>query len=169
MVSWCNNNYYYFIINKWRNIITCINSFYFGMIFVKFRKIFFTNQKIFIFSFFVLILLCLYRIIPCVLIYQIQGFALYIVLVQFGQYIMCKKFSVIFGYISSISYYIYLCHHRIILDVLSIYNPIEWYFHLVLLGLTILLIIINSKIVNIIINSIIKSKAFQKLELLILN
>ena len=96
--------------------------------------------------------------------HQIQGFSLYIVLVQIGRYIMTTDVSIIFQEISSKSYFIFLFHHRIIRDILSLYNPIEWYNHLLLIGIILLATFTCSKILSIIIDSIINSKIFKKLE-----
>ena len=77
---------------------------------------------------------------------------------------MKSKINTIFKKIGFLSYYIFLVHHRIIRDAVTVYNPVEWYNNLVLLGIIIILTIISSKTLSIITNSVINSHIFQKLE-----
>ena len=125
------------------------------------------NKKILIISLFVLVFLCLKKINSFIIIWQLQGFSLFIVLFHIGQYIMLTKVNIIFRKINNISFSIYLFHHIIIYDVLSINNPTEWYLHLFLLLITILLTIICAKIHSMVGNSITNSPTFKKLESLI--
>lgn len=158
----------YFIILKDCNIITCVYSFYFGMIAIKFQRLFFENKNTFIISFIIFVLLYFYKLPNFILIWQIQGFSLYIILVQIGQYIMLSRFKIIFKQISILSYNIFLLHHTMIYNILEVYNPTEWYLHIALLGITILLTMICSKILLIIVNVIYQSNIFKKLESLFL-
>jgi peptidoglycan/LPS O-acetylase OafA/YrhL len=156
----------YFIISKTRNIITCIMSFYFGIESIRFKEFYLTNKKSLVF--FMLIFVLLYKIKIkhnfFILFHQIQGFSLFIILFHLGKNIMKTKLNVIFIEISNLSYYIYLFHHQIIIDVLSINNPKEWHSQILLLGIVILLTIICSKILLIITNSIFTSSIFKKLD-----
>ena len=158
----------YFIISKTRNIITCLTSFYFGIETIRFKKFYLMNKKIFLISFFILIFLSIFKINSLIIIWQIQGFSLFIVLFQIGQYIMLKDINKIFKEISNISFGIYLFNHIIILEVLSLNNPNEWYLHLILLSLIITLTSICSKIHLMVVNSIINCHIFKKLESLFL-
>ena len=158
----------YFIIIPSRNIITCILSFYFGMESLRFKKYILDNNKILGISALILLLLCTIKIninFP-VIIFQIQGFSLFIFLYKIGHYIMETKINAIIEEISNLSYSIFLLQHRFISDILSIHNPEKWYFHLLLLELTITIIIICSKIHLIVVNSVLKSYIFQKLDAL---
>ena len=154
----------FFIIKKSRNIFTCINSFYFGMLGIKFYNLFFRNQATFIISFLLLVFLCLKRISNIILIFQIQGFLLFIVLVQIGKKIMKCRIKVLFIEISSLSYNIFLFHHKIILDILDIINPINWFLNILLLLIIIMITIIFSKILFLVVNIIMNSKCCKKLE-----
>ena len=154
----------FFTIDPHRNIISCLNSFYFGITTIKFKKIFFDNNISFIISFILLLFTSIIKIHPFVLLFQIQGFLLFITLTKIGQYLMLKKVYFVFYNISILSYSIYLCHHRIIYDILSINNPNKWYSHLLLLSIAFLLIIILSKIHLIIVNHIFGSELFKKFE-----
>ena len=164
--------YSYFIYNHIKNIIilrntnifVCINSFYFGMISIKFHNLFFKNKITLLMSFIILVFLCLYKISKNILFFQIQGFTLYIVLIQIGQLLMRTKFKGIFLEISILSYNMLLFHHTIILDILQVNCPKEWYLNMPLLGMAILLTIICSKILFIIVNNIIQSNFFKKIE-----
>lgn len=158
----------YFIIVSYRNIITCIYSFYLGMICIKFYNLFFKNHFIFIISIILFVIMYYIRISTFVLICQIQGFALYIILIHIGNYIMINGFKVLFNKISTFSYNMFLFQHIIILDVLGVKNPSQWYLHLELLLITIILTIICSKILFLVVNDFTNSYFFKKIELIIL-
>ena len=155
-----------FIIQKNNNIITCLNSFYFGMISMKFKKFYFNNSFALIFSLLLLVFLSKVKIYinAFILVFQLQSFSLYILLMQTGIYIMSKKYAGIFHKISKISLSIYLIHHRLIINILELKNPFEWYLHLSLLTLTVLLTIICSKIHLMVVDYVIKSYLFEKLD-----
>ena len=155
-----------FIFEPTANIVTCIASFYFGMETIRYNNFYLTNKKTFILSILLLIFLCKIKInfkFP-ILIYQIQGFSLFIALYQIGQLIMTTKFNIIFNQISILSYSIFLCHHHIILDILSIHNPTEWYIHLMLLLISIILILIYSKIHIMVVDIMLKTDVFKKID-----
>ena len=154
----------FFIITIDCNLITCIQSFYFGMISMKSNAILLTNRISGIIAFIILIFLCNFHLPRFILFNQIQGFSLFIILVHLGNYVMKKKFKSIFLELSKLSYSMYLIHHRIINDILGVNNPKEWYNSFTLLGVSILLIIIYAKILFIIIDSIFHSNLFMKIE-----
>ena len=152
------------------NIFTCLNSFYFGMIVIKFKNFFINNKLIFILSFLLVIFLFLFEISKTFFfISQIHGFALYIFLLPIGEYIMSKKYSKVFHSISGLSYSIFLYHHSIIRDILKIYNPMALNSHLILLCVTIILIFIYSNIHSNTVGFVLKSKIFQILDSFFLN
>ena len=154
----------YFIIMKDVNIITCVTSFYFGMLAIKFENIFFKNKITFIVSFIIYTYLYLYKLRELILIRQIQGFTLFILLVQIGEYIMASRIKGIFIIISTLSYNIFLIHHGMIHYILGIYNPMKWYWHIFLFGITLILTMFYSKILLIIVNAMIQSHMFKKIE-----
>ena len=153
---------------KTMNIITCITSFYFGIETLRFQNFYLTNKKSFILSCFLLILLCTIKIEINIdiIIFQIQGFSLFIVLYQIGEYVMETKWNLLFNEIGNLSYSIFLFHHKIILDVLSLYNPVEWYAIILLLLIIIFLTIICAKIHCMVVNSVVKSYLFKKIDTL---
>ena len=152
------------------NIFTCLNSFYFGMIVIKFKNFFINNKLIFILSFLLVIFLFLFEISKTFFfISQIHGFALYIFLLPIGEYIMSKKYSKVFYSISGLSYSIFLYHHRIIRDILKIYNPMSLNSHFIFLFVVIILIFIYAKIHSNTVDFILKSKIFQILDSFFLN
>lgn len=157
-----------FIIRPSRNIFTCINSFYLGMLGIKFNNVFFKYKVTFVISLFIFIFLSLKRIGNIILIFQIQGFALFIILVQIGDKIMKYRIKSIFIELSSLSYNIFLFHHAIIRDILDIKNPTDLHFSLMLLVIIIILIIILSKILFIIVKIILNSKYFITIENIII-
>lgn len=155
----------FFIISKTNNLITCIISFYFGMYAIYFKKIFFGNKIIFVFSAIIFIFLDFVELnSPFILIFQVQGFSLYLLLIQIGKYIMVKNYSYIFSYISNLSYSIYLLHHHIINDIQGINNPKQWYWNVILLGLVIIFTFISSTIHMLVMNDFINGLIFRKLD-----
>ena len=146
------------------NLIICIQSFYFGMVSIKSKAFLLTNKICGIIALIIFLFLCNYHLPRFILINQIQGFSLFIILVQVGNYVMKMKIKSIFIKISKLSYSIYLLHHCIIIDILNVNNPKEWYNSLILLGFSISIIIIYAKILFIIIDSIIHSNLFKKIE-----
>ena len=156
----------YFNYEKSRHIVTCLMSFYFGVETIRFQKFYLSNKITFIISLLVFIFLYIFHVrINCyILIFQIQGFSLFIILYQIGEYAMKKKMKIILKEISNMSFSIYLFHHQIIIDILSLYNPTEWYYHLILLSIIILLTFICSKIHLIVVNSIFKNILIKKLD-----
>lgn len=156
----------YFIIPKPKNIISCAASFYFGIESIRFKTFYLENKKVFIISFLLLILFWKIKINikPDMIIFQIHGFCFFITLYQLGKYVMSTKLYIIFYEISILSYGIYLYHHKIIYDILLLYNPSEWYYHIILLFFAILLTLICSKIHLMVVNSILKSYLFKKID-----
>lgn len=153
-----------FIILADKNIITCMHSFYFGMISIKFKSFFFTNKIAFIISSILFLFLSFKKLNNFILVFQIQAFSLYIMLIQLGNYILSKSKTNVFNQISALSYSIFLIHHRIIFDVLGLNNPLEWYLHILQLGFVFILTIICSKVHILVINSVLNSYIFQKLD-----
>ena len=144
------------------NIFTCLKSFYFGMIVIKFKNFFFKKKLVLILCFLLLLFLFLFEISKTFfLISQIHGFALYIFLLRMGEYIMRTKFAIVYHEINGLSYSIFLYHHYIIRNILQIYNPIDLNSHLILLFETIFIILIYSKIHSIIVGLVLKSKIFK--------
>ena len=153
-----------------RNFFTCLYSFYFGMLVIKFKRFFMKNTIVLILSLFLSILFFLFQISNTIfLISQLHGFVLYIVLLKLGEFIMNTKYSSIFYTISGLSYSIFLYHHRIIRDILSIYNPIKLNSHLSLLFTTIIIILFFAKMHSNNVDYIIKSKIFVILDRIFLN
>jgi hypothetical protein len=145
------------------NMITSINSFYFGMLGIIYHDLFFSKIG-FVISLIIFIFLYFIKISKIVLIHQMQGFSLYIILVQIGKKIMKSEFKQIILEINNLSYYIFLLHHKIIFAVLNANNPDIWYLQMEFLLITIILTIISSKIVYIIINYIYNNNLFKKID-----
>lgn len=162
-------NFYSRVIYE-RNFFTCLNSFYFGMLVIKYKTFFMENIIIFIIALFLSILLFLIKISSSFfLISQLHGFAIYIILLKIGNIIMSKKYSAIFFTLSSLSYSIFLYHHRIIRDILSIYNPEKFILHFILLCTTIIIILFFARMHSNNVDYILKSKIFQILDNFFLN
>ena len=155
----------FFEISRDRNLITCISSFYFGMIFIRYKN-FFLNKKVIFIAFFMNIFLYIKRIHSnfLLIISQLQGFTFLIILIWLGKIIMNSRLRSFFNEISRLSYCIFLLHHIIIMNFFLLNNPKIWYKIIFTLGIIIILSIIYSKILLIIIESIYKSRAFIKIE-----
>ena len=132
----------------------------------KFKHYIFDNNGIIIIFTLLLILLCTIKININfkIIIFQLQGFSLFIVLYKIGYYAMKTKFHFIFDEINNLSFSIFLFHHKLILSILSIYNPVKWNEHILLILLVINLTAICSKIHLIVVNCIFKSYTFKKLD-----
>ena len=161
----------FFIISQQRNIITCIASLFFGMEAFKFKHYILDNNLSIIISSFLLILLCSIKIDINfkLLIFQLQGFCLFIFLYKIGYYAMQTKIHFIFEEISNLSYNIFLFHHKLIIYIFSIHKPEKWYANILLLLLSIIIIIICSKIHLMVVNRISKSYIFKKLDKLFIS
>lgn len=156
------------IYSKPINLITCLTNFCFGILTIKFMHFFFKNIKTLVVSIIIFLLLSSIAFPNILIFHQIQGFSLFIILVNVGRYVMFTKLNKIFIELGNLSYTIFLYQHKIILDVLSVSNPTFWYLHLQLLAIVILLTIICSKIHNMVVNSIFKSNIFIKFESIII-
>ena len=157
----------YFEILFRENLITCISSFYFGMIFINYKN-YFLNKRVIYMSFFINFFLYFKKVYSYfhfpLFIYQLQGFTFLIILIYLGKIIMNSRLKSFFNEISRLSYYIFLFHHITIMKVFSLNNPKQWHKIIFTLGLIILLSIIYSKALQTIIESIYKSRAFIKIE-----
>ena len=153
-----------FIIIKDMNLLTCIISFYFGIIAIKYKKYFYENKIVFNVSLSLLILFIFIKLNTFILIFQLQGFFLYISLLHLGTFIMTKRNLSVIEEISKISFSIFLIHHRLIINILALYNPFEWYFHVILISIAILSTILCSFIHSKIIEYIFNSCLFKKLD-----
>ncbi|MBQ6962117.1 MAG: acyltransferase [Paludibacteraceae bacterium] len=158
----------FFEIITFRNMITCTASFYFGMIGLKYKDLFFRNKTCGIISFLVLLFLCCVEIQQSIIIFQIQGLALLIVLIQSGNIIMKTRLKSFFSEIAKLSFCIFLFQHIIILDVLGVYNPDSWHKILITLGITIILTITCAKVLSIVVEYFLQSAFFKRIESTIL-
>lgn len=156
----------YFTISNHRNIITCIISFYFGMNSIKYRNFYFENKRSAIVFLLILLTLSSIKISSFVLIDQIQGISFFIIIVNIGEYFFKINNNKIVNKISKLSYSIYLFHHQIIIDILNVSNPTEWYIKIIFLSITILLTLISAEIHLLVVDCIINSSLFKKFELL---
>ena len=98
----------FFEISRERNLITCISSFYFGMIFIRYKN-FFLNKKVIFIAFFMNIFLYIKRIHSnfLLIISQLQGFTFLIILIWLGKIIMNSRLRSFFNEISRLSYCIF--------------------------------------------------------------
>ena len=154
----------FFVIDTYRNLITCIASFYFGMIAIKYKDFFFKNRVLAFISFIIFVFLRFVKLPDFILLHQIQGFSLLIVLVQIGNYIMKTKLKTVFESLSKLGFCIFLFQHRVIEAVLIFFNPEEWYKVLTALSITILLTVIFAKGLKITTDFLMRSTFFKRIE-----
>jgi len=162
----------FFKIDNSRNLITCLTSFYFGMVAMKYRNFFLKDKYVGISSSIILIALCFFRISSPKIqfIFEIvQSWLLFIFLIQLGNFLMNFKCNILFEKISNLSFQIFLLHHIIILDFLGLANPTKWYKSYVLLLASIIFTIICAKILSVIVTSVLKNNMLKKIENSIIN
>lgn len=153
-----------FIIYKDTNLTTCFSSFYVGTRIIRYKKYFFENHACLLFSILLFLFLSLVKVKSFIFFFQIQGFSFFIILVKIGKVLMTTRFKIIFMEINNLSYIIYLYHHQIINNILSLNNPTNSFTHIILILITLLLTIICSKIHLLVVNSIFKTNIFKKIE-----
>ena len=107
--------------------------------------------------------LCLIKV-PLIIIGQLQGFFLFIILNQLGVFIMQTKLKSIFNLISTNSFYVFLFQHMVIVHILYIVNPTNFYFVIPLLVLTVLVTVLVSFFYGKFIKYILSSKMFTIVE-----
>lgn len=163
---WLINSYE---IHLQKNIVHCLLRFYFGIIAKKFH--FDKNYYIGALSIIIHILLLVFKF-PyfkyIIFVFLIQGFALYIMLMHIGYFIMKTKANIIFKEISNLSYFIYLFHHQIIYSTKGLIESNQWTNPIINIGIIILITLIAAKILSITVNSLFQWYYFKKLESLFL-
>ncbi len=153
-----------FVISNFWNLFTCLGSFYFGILFIKYKAKFFETIKSSIIAL-ILFLFVLFLNFNVTLKAQILGILLFVFLVAFGELLLKNNvINKIISFISSISFYIFLLQHQVILHILKIYNPSKFLIVLPLLFSTIMLTILGANIIRFVINYIYKSKCFKFLD-----
>jgi peptidoglycan/LPS O-acetylase OafA/YrhL len=166
----CQINYYEIGRNHNKNLFNCIFRFYFGILSRKFSLD--KNYYVGVISIIIHIILCSF-VIPkfkyIIIINNIQGFSLYIILVHIGNYIMKTKLNAIFKEISKLSFFMFLFHHRIIIDMKGLIDSNKLSNPITNIGAIILLTMISSKALYIIVNYLFKSDNFKKLEYIFYN
>ena len=157
-----------FQISSTRNIISCLVSFLTGIFIGSKFSIINNNSIIFAISGLVFLLLYVIRVKNELLytaVTLLQGYTFIIVLMRIGTVIMrSQPVNRIITRISSLTFPIFLFHHKIIEDVLSVYNPEKPVAVIALELLTILLTIVSADILAMVVKSITDSKAYQKIE-----
>lgn len=158
-----------FEIHPARNLITCIFSFYIGMVIFKHIK-YINNKWVIISSVFTFLIFFFVPInIDNIILERIFSFAIIILLYNLGRKISCKIiFKNIIKEISKISYSIFLLQHMIIGDVLSFRNYNDYGHSFIYLIISIGLTMVFAKILTIVSDYIISSNIYIKIEKFIL-
>ena len=156
-----------FTIDSFRNLITCATSFYIGILFMKHRKLFFENT-IFISISSVIAVVLLF--VPVQILHrfkiseQVHGIFAFLLLVSVGERIKTFKVSTLVKRFSKISFPVFLFQHKVILNVLGVYNPLDVAGELLMITVAFFLIIIFAKVLAVVNDALIKSKFFVSLE-----
>ncbi len=154
----------FFEIGDSRNFITCIASFYLGMVFADHKEFFFGKRTTGVAAFGILSFLCCVELPKCLPVWQLQGLVLLIVLVQVGGYAMRTRAKGIIAELNALSFCVFLFQHKVIIDMLGVYNPDQWPQILATLGATILSVITCAKILAIVVDSVTGSACFKFVE-----
>ena len=155
----------FFKISNFWNLITCLGSFYFGILCIRNRTIIlekFLSGLTAIILFLIVLILDFNISLKA----QILGMLLFIFLVVSGNYLLkISLINAIITFISGISFYIFLIQHQIILNIFHFYNPGNFIVVLPLLCAIIILTIILSKVIQFItVKFIYTSKCIQFLD-----
>lgn len=109
-----------------RNIFTCMMSFYFGMLVIRYENFFLKNIAVGIISLLFLITSGRFFVLPfdpCT-VTQLNGYAFFFVLYYLGVYAMkLSPVSAAVSRLSKLSYPLFLVHHVIVNDMLAYQNP----------------------------------------------
>lgn len=154
----------FYVIPDFRNLITCLGSFYFGIICIKYRTIVFYKcwSVLLAFLLFAIILLIGFN---TTIKAQILGMLFFVLLVACGEYLLKNRMlNGVVGFVSGISFYVFLLQHQIILHVLDVYNPSDFIVALLLLCAIIFLTLTGAKIVQFVTKRIYACKFMKSLE-----
>lgn len=152
-----------FAIDPFRNLISCMFSFWMGMLLFKYRDILYKKSLIIIS---LIVFLLLYFVpIPFngYILEHFMGAALFVLLYHAGAKIVkIKGVSSVINEIGRLSYPIFLLQHIIIGKILSFRNPVSGIKSMCLMVITILMTIIYAKALSVIAKSVTSSTLFQR-------
>ena len=150
-----------------RNIFTCLMSFYFGMLVIKYENIFLRHPLIGLGSLLFLILSgnVFYLPVDACTLTQLHGFAFFFVLYYLGDFAM--KFlpiRKIISCLSPLSYPLFLVHHIIVNETVGYQNPETPGLFLLVFLIALLLSLAAAKVLSLVTEAVVKSDAWKKLE-----
>lgn len=155
-----------FVIVDECNLISCLLSFYMGMLCIRHRNFFLKNNWV------LLISLVLTVIISAVALpgpenikLHILGATLMVVLYRFGEVMM--RFSVparVIGFLGALSYPIFLLQHKIIVKMQVVRNPVTPLGVIVMVILTILVTIVYAMVLDVVTKAVTNSRIYRKIE-----
>jgi len=158
----------FFEIEKTRNVITCITSFYFGMVAIKYKDFFLKDRIVGAVALIINLFLYFLKMPDLVCIQQAQGITLFIAAVQIGDYVMrLKVLEYIFAELSSLSFGVFLVHHETIYAFNVYTNPPYLTEAFFMLFLNLATSFIASKVLNLTVNCLLHNKIFKFLDGLI--
>lgn len=158
-----------FLINPYHNMITCIASFYAGILFMKHSELFFRKKISLVISCVVFAVLAFVRSpidfgINNVILNQLHGFSIVIILVHAGEFIGRYRIRKAVSLVSTLSYPIFLLHHHIILFLLLIHDPLSVPGEVLMLVAVMAVSLISSQILYFVNSKLTKSKLFRSAE-----
>lgn len=162
----------YFIINKIQNLITCMTSFIVGIMFMEHKNIFFENKR-FMFAISIIAVVLFFVPIPILhrlgISVQVHGVFVFLLLVFIGGWIKNYRVNVVVLWISKLSFPIFLFQHKVILNLLGVYNPTDIKGEIIMIMVALILTLICSMVLNVVNDALLKSKGFVALENVIRN
>lgn len=156
-----------FLIQRERNLLTCMLAFWLGMMFMKHRDIFGRNIFGIVGGIAALVLLLVYIPIDSFLVVQAIPVGLFLGFYTIGKYIMkIEPLAVFFRYTGKISYAIFLLQHVVMSDILHMFddNGLTLAQEFILLFVTFLVIYIFAGICTYLNKSFLNTRFFQKVQ-----
>lgn len=150
-----------------RNIFTCLMSFYFGMLVIKYERIFLQHPMIGLFSLLFLFVSCRFIYLPidaCTLT-QLNGFAFFFILYYVGDYAMrLVPVRKVISELSPLSYPLFLVHHVIVNEMIAYQNPESFGLFMLVFFISLLISLAAAKVLSLVTKSVIMSDLWKKLE-----
>ena len=155
----------FFVIDSFRNLISCLFSFEIGMLIIKHFNLM-QRKYVFVISFFLLLVVCFFQIpFGNSIGNHLFGLLFFAVLYRSGNRIMKVNWlNLCIKEISNISFEIFLLQHIIVYAVLDFKNPAETWKSLVLIVIIVVMAIIAAKGLHIIVSAFVTGKYYLLFE-----
>ena len=155
-----------------RNLFSCLLSFEFGMVLMKYQHKWKNNKYIFIISSIVSLCLLFVKmsVVPEIISVHVLGITLFLSFNYVGRWIMKNSIlKALFMELSGLSYAVFLVQHIIISKMVGQYMPENDVLSCLWLLLIIIVTIGVAKLLTVVTNLLLKSKPYRKFEGLFIN